>query len=120
MDLKVLLVEDDPASERLICALIRNVAREVIRVNNGKAAIEACEANPDIDLILMDIGIPGMNGFETTRMIRGFNPEVVIIAQTAFALDGDREKTLEAGCTDYISKPINKSSLFALLNKYFD
>jgi len=61
----------------------------------------------------------GMNGYETTRQIRQFNKDVVIIAQTAFGLSGDREKAIEAGCTDYITKPINKDELLALIGKYF-
>jgi hypothetical protein len=60
-----------------------------------------------------------MNGYETTRQIRKFNSEVIILAQTAFALTGDKEKALEAGCNDYIEKPINRVQLIGLVNKYF-
>jgi CheY-like chemotaxis protein len=67
----------------------------------------------------MDIQMPVMNGYEATRQIRQFNKDVVIIAQTAFGLSGDREKAVEAGCNDYISKPINKDELLALIQKYF-
>jgi CheY-like chemotaxis protein len=62
----------------------------------------------------------GMNGYETTRQIRKFNSAVIILAQTAFALTGDREKALEAGCNDYIEKPINRFLLVGLINKYFN
>ena len=68
----------------------------------------------------MDIQMPVMNGYEATRQIRKFNNDVIIIAQTAYALAGDREKAIEAGCNDYITKPINKNELFAvgLIEKY--
>jgi hypothetical protein len=64
--------------------------------------------------------MPDLNGYEATRQIRQFNKEVVIIAQTAFGLLGDREKALEYGCDDYISKPINKTELITLIKKYFN
>ena len=67
----------------------------------------------------MDIQIPGINGYDATRQIREFNTDVVIIAQTAYALSGDREKAIEAGCNDYIAKPINKDKFRALIKKYF-
>ena len=67
--------------------------------------------NPDIDLILMDIKMPDMNGYDATRKIREFNSEVIIIAQTAYAFSDDKEKALNAGCNDYISKPIDVGEL---------
>ncbi len=67
----------------------------------------------------MDIRMPDMGGYEATRQIRQFNSEVVIIAQTAYGLSGDRGKALEAGCNDYISKPIKKEELLGLIQKYF-
>jgi len=67
---------------------------------------------------LMDIAMPGMNGYEATREIREFNKDVIIIAQTAYALQGDKEKALKAGCNDYISKPIDKLKLHALIRKH--
>jgi len=70
-------------------------------------------------LVLMDIKMPIMDGYEATRQIRLFNKDVVIIAQTAFALTGDREKAIAAGCNDYISKPIKKNELMVLVQKYF-
>ena len=81
--------------------------------------MSVCRDNPDIDLILMDIKMPELDGYEATRQIRQFNREVTIIAQTAYALSGDREKALEAGCNDYISKPIKKEDLVELLLQYF-
>jgi CheY-like chemotaxis protein len=66
----------------------------------------------------MDIRMPDMDGYEATRQIRQFNTNVVIIAQTAYAFSGDNEKAIEAGCNDYISKPINKALLYELIKKH--
>ena len=117
--LKVLIAEDDEGSAMLIDMTIRILSNEVLRVKNGIEAIEACRNNPDIDLVLMDIKMPDMNGYEATRQIREFNTNVVIIAQTAYTLTGDQEKAIEAGCNDYLSKPIKKDQLVMLLEKYF-
>jgi len=68
----------------------------------------------------MDIQMPEMNGYEATRQIRQFNKKVIIIAQTAFGLTGDREKSLDAGCNDYITKPIDQTKLESLIQKYFN
>ena len=118
-DLKILVVEDEDASYKLINIFLSKISRAIIHANNGIQAIEACKNNSDIDLILMDIKMPRMDGYKATKLIRQFNKDVVIIAQTAYSLSGDREKTIEAGCNDYISKPINKASLYKLIDKYF-
>ncbi len=118
-NLKILIAEDDETSEMLISITVKEFSKEVIKVRTGNEAIEICRTNPDLDLILMDIQMPGMNGYEATRQIRLFNKSVVIIAQTAFGLFGDREKAIEAGCNDYISKPIKKDELLSLIKKYF-
>ena len=117
--LKVLIAEDDVISEMLITIDVENFSKEILKAKNGLEAIEVCRNNPDTDLILMDIQMPVMNGHEATRQIRQFNKDVVIIAQTAFGLSGDREKAIEAGCNAYISKPIKKDELLSLIQKYF-
>jgi CheY-like chemotaxis protein len=71
-------------------------------------------------LVLMDIGMPEMDGNEVTRQIHQFNNDVIIIAQTAYGFSSDREKTIEAGCSDYISKPINKTLLYELIKKHIN
>jgi CheY-like chemotaxis protein len=118
-DLKILIAEDDEPSERLISIIVNEFSKEVIKVKTGIEAVETCRNNPDLDLILMDIQMPDLNGHEATLQIRQFNKGVVIIAQTAFGLYGDREKAIESGCNDYISKPINKAELLKLILKYF-
>ncbi|MFZ4521348.1 MAG: ATP-binding protein [Bacteroidales bacterium] len=116
--IKIMVVEDDEISRQLITIVVKGLSSEIIQVKTGVEAIEVCRANPDTDLILMDIRMPGMNGHEATRQIRMFNSNVVIIAHTAYGMTGDRRKALEAGCTDYISKPINKEGLLELIKKY--
>jgi PAS domain S-box-containing protein len=118
-NLKILIVEDDEVSHILLENNLRKISKELLHAKTGIEAIEACKKNPDIDLILMDLRMPVLNGYEATRQIRQFNNEVVIIAQTAFALTGDREEAIELGCNDYITKPINKAELFALMQKHF-
>ena len=117
--LKILIAEDDEVSEMLIKIVIENFAKEILTVKSGLEAIEICRHHTDIDLILMDIQLPRMSGYEATRQIREFNKDVVILAQTAFGLSGDREKAIEAGCNDYVTKPINNQKLLALIQQYF-
>jgi CheY-like chemotaxis protein len=118
--LKILAAEDDKISRRLISAIVKENSKELLVARTGIEAVDICRNNPDIDLILMDMQMPGLNGYEATQQIREFNKTVIIIAQSAFGLSDDREKSIAAGCSDYISKPINKSELLALIYKYFN
>ena len=117
-NLKILIAEDDDISARMLTININEYSNQITRVRTGQEAVEICQKNSDIDLILMDIQMPVLNGYEATRLIRKFNKEVFIIAQTAFGNFGDREKAIEAGCNDYIAKPISKYDLFVLIKKY--
>ena len=117
-NLKILIAEDDKTSEMLIAMNVEKYAKEIIKVETGLEAIEACRNTPDIDLILMDLQMPEMGGYEATREIRKFNKDVIIIAETAFAMPDDREKAIVAGCNDYISKPINAALLKELIEKH--
>ena len=117
--LKILIAEDEEVSRTYISIIVNNFYHEILNAKTGIEAVELCRQNTDIDLILMDIKMPDMDGYEATRRIREFNKDVIIIAQTAYGLTGDREKALESGCNDYISKPINKTKLQTLIQKYF-
>jgi len=117
-NLELLIVEDEETSSYFLEIILKNRFREIIFAKTGKEAIEICRNNPEIDIVLMDIKMPEMNGYEATREIRKFNKEVVIIAQTAFALAGDKEKAIEAGCDDYIPKPIDKELLLEMINHH--
>lgn len=119
LNLKILIAEDDETSEFLMELMVENFAREIIKVRTGPETIEACRNNPDIDLIMMDIQMPVIGGYEATKQIRQFNEKVIIIAQTAYGLSGDRERAIDAGCNDYIPKPIDGDLLNELIQKYF-
>ncbi|NOY50553.1 MAG: PAS domain S-box protein [Chlorobi bacterium] len=114
-EIKVLIVEDEEFSDLYITLLLRNLNTEILHASNGKTAVEIMKQNPDIDLLLMDIKMPVMNGYEATERIREFNDDVIIIAQTAYALEGDKEKALASGCTDYISKPIDEKEFMEMI-----
>lgn len=118
--LKILVVEDDKMSEFFITTILKHMASQFLYATSGVEAVKISQSNPDIHLIMMDIKMPGMNGYDATRLIRQFNNDVIIIAQTAYAQTGDSEKAIEAGCNEYISKPINKEKLRSLINKYFN
>ena len=117
-NLKILIVEDDEISHSLLSLTLDKISSEVLHAITGVEAVEACKNNSDLDLVLMDIRMPRMDGLEATRQIRQFNKSIIIIAQTAFGFVSDREKALVAGCNDYISKPINKTLLFELIKKH--
>ncbi len=117
--LNILIVEDDKYSEMLIIKMFEGFTKKILKAKTGIEAEEVCRKNPDIDLVLMDLNMPGMDGYEATRKIRQFNKNVVIIAQTASALFGDREKSIAAGCNNYISKPIDIVGLRKMVNNYF-
>lgn len=114
-NLKILIAEDDETSEMLIRMSISMFCNDIFIARTGIEAIEICRNNPDIDLVLMDIKMPEMDGYTAIRNIRQFNKDVPIIAQSAFALSGDRERAFEAGCDEYISKPFNKAALTILV-----
>jgi len=118
-DLKILIAEDDENSEKLLEVFVQNYCVEILIAKTGWEAVDICHKYPELDLVLMDIKLPEMDGYEATRQIRYFNKNLVIIAQTAFAQRGDRETALAAGCNDYISKPIKKDLLASMIKKHF-
>ena len=116
--LTILVAEDDQTSELFITEVLSPIAKNLIKVNNGHDVVKSVQENLDIDVVLMDIKMPGLDGYKATSEIRKFNQEVVIIAQTAFGLAGDKEKALDAGFNDYIAKPIKQELLFQLIAKH--
>ncbi len=116
---KILIVEDDETSSLHLSLTMKKIAKEIIYAKSGKKAVEICKAHPEIELILMDIKLPEMDGYTATKLIRKFNSNIIIIAQTAYALAGEKQKALDAGCNGYLSKPIDTQALFTELNQYF-
>ena len=114
----LLIAEDDDFSFIYIEKLLRNDSK-ILRACNGQEAVDLCKKHPDINLVLMDIKMPVMNGIEATLLIKSFRTDLPIIAISAYAQSGNEFKIKEAGCDDYLSKPINKAELFSLIKKYF-
>ncbi len=118
----ILLAEDNPTNQKLAIRLLQKAGYPVDVVSTGKEAITAVQ-NKKYKLVLMDVQMPEMDGFEATRRIRELSPEFMnlpIVAMTAYAMSGDRERCLEAGMNDYLSKPLNVDELFKVIEHYSD
>lgn len=115
--LTILVAEDDEASFEYLSVLLAKWETELIHCKKGEEVLEQLNSKTGVDLILMDIKMPGMGGLEATREIRKKNGTIPIIAQTAHAFTTDKERALEAGCNDYISKPIQGKELMRLIMK---
>jgi CheY-like chemotaxis protein len=117
-DIQVLVAEDEESSFRYIEKMLHEVGITVLRAVNGQEAIDITNSNENIQLIIMDIKMPVKNGIEATREIKKLKPLLPIVATTAFMMPGDRQIYQEAGCNDYISKPIKQKELFMMIEKY--
>jgi CheY-like chemotaxis protein len=117
--LNILIAEDDEQSSQFLNILVESISKNIFSTVTGPETLALFKKNPDIDLILMDVQMPGMDGLEVTRQIRKFNKKIIIIAQTAFAMAADEEKALQAGCDAYLSKPLKKEKLMNLINRFF-
>jgi PAS domain S-box-containing protein len=116
--ISILIVEDDNDNLEFLRRLIQKFGARVVIAKNGREAIKAVETDNQIRLVLMDIRLPDIDGFETTQRIKEINPRLPVIAQTAYAMYNDRDICLENGCDDYMSKPLNKDILFKKINQY--
>jgi PAS domain S-box-containing protein len=117
---KILVAEDDDINFVYMERLLLRTNATILRAANGQEAVDIYNSGETIDLILMDINMPFMNGLEATHIIRSKNPKIPIIAVTAYSLSGDRETCLAAGCNDYIPKPIRRDELFVKLNHFLE
>lgn len=114
---KILIVEDDGSSRLYLNKILERTGASVINATDGKEAIDAIIANPGIDIILMDIQLPVIDGYGAAKRIREIRNDVIIIAQTAYSLLGDREKIIASGFDDYIVKPLFPDQLIEKLIK---
>ncbi len=114
----ILVAEDEDMNVAYMQEVLAETKANVLWARNGQEAVDSMKAHPEIDLILMDIKMPVMNGYDATRAIREFNKDVVIIAQTAYALTGEKEKTIAAGCNYYLTKPIEINVLLNTLSGF--
>ena len=117
--LKTLIVENDSNSTAMLGVIVKHLSKKILYAGNGNEAVNTFRNNPDIDLILMDIQMPEMDGYTATRKIRELDSNVIIIVQTANVHPSERKKAIEAGCDDYISKPIIKNELLKIIDKCF-
>jgi two-component system cell cycle response regulator DivK len=116
----ILIVEDVESNYLYLNAVLTKLDAHIEWVKNGLEAVNFAKDHPETDLILMDLQMPEMNGYDASREIKKIYPEMIIIAQTAFAMSDDRSKALEAGCDDYLAKPIRSKDLLDTVNKYLN
>jgi len=117
-EVNLLVVDDDAASFEVIKYMLENEGFRLYHAKSGEEALDFFSTQKDLDLILMDIKMPGIDGHETTRNIRKIDRDIPVIAQTAHALSGDAEKSLASGCNDYLAKPIKKEVLLKKIRKH--
>lgn len=113
----ILIVEDDDTSLEYLSTVLKSRISELFIAKTGKEAIEQVKANENIKLVLMDIKMPEMNGFDATRSIKKINPKLPVIVTTAYIYPEDKENAEQAGCDGFITKPVNKNELFDLMLK---
>jgi len=114
----ILIAEDEIVNFMFLEVLFEETGAILKHASDGAQAIEAVKTNPNINVILMDIKMPNVNGLEATKQIKAMRPQLPVIAQTAYAMQDDEYKALQAGCNDYISKPIDATKLISLMKKY--
>ena len=114
----ILIAEDDNLNYSLFYTSLRKTGVKILHAENGKQAIDLCREHPEIDLIIMDGMMPVMNGFDATRQIRMFRPDVPIILLTAYVSSASIHGAVESGCNDYLSKPISQETLQTTLQKW--
>lgn len=114
----VLIVEDEEVNYKYLELVIQKTEAKILYAQNGNQAIKLAEKHPEINIVLMDIKLPDLNGYEVTKIITSKRKTLPVIAQTAFAMSGDPDKAISAGCVDYISKPIDAVKLLRLMSRY--
>ncbi len=115
-----LITEDEEVNFFYLKTLLKSTSARIIRAKNGQEALDIINSSERIDLILMDINMPVMDGLEATRLIKSTHPEIPIIAQTAYTMSEDRNKCLQAGFNEYLAKPIRKNTLFPIMSGFLD
>lgn len=116
----IMIVEDVRTNHMLIDRILRRTSANLLWAMDGEKAVQMARDNDNIDLILMDIRLPKMNGYDATKEIRKFRLDVPIIAQTAYVMPEEKGKVLSVGCNDLLTKPIRKNQLLAAVSKYID
>ena len=115
---KILIAEDDRISFEYFKEILKDEHAEILLAKTGAEAVKLCKSDYDIDLVFMDIKMPKMDGREATKEIKDCRPDLPIIAQTAYALDDERKTILHEGFDAYLTKPIQRKEVQAVLDKY--
>lgn len=115
----LLIAEDDHFSFLYLREILSATRVKIVYADNGIRAFSECLKNPEISVVLMDIKMPVVNGLESTRLIKKYKPQMKVIAQTAFAMADDKMRCINAGCDDYITKPVNSELLLRKLSDIF-
>jgi len=118
-DKVILVAEDMEMNFVLLKKSLERTNVTVLRARNGREMIDMVKSNHNIDMVLLDMGMPVMDGYEATRLLRAEGNQIPIIAQTAFAMDNEKNKVLVAGCNDFVENPINTEILFNKINSLF-
>jgi PAS domain S-box-containing protein len=118
--LTILVVEDDDVNFLYLEEILTNLELKVLHAKNASEALELFKKYPKIKIVLMDIKLPDMSGYEATKKLKQLNPNLIIIAQTAYAMSGDRDKAIASGCNEYIAKPIKQEDIIELVMKYIN
>jgi CheY-like chemotaxis protein len=116
--INILVAEDEEYNYLYISEILSLYNVHILRAYDGKMALDLCSSHPELNLVLMDVRMPVMDGYEATRRIKQIRPFLPVIAQTAYALDSDRRQALDEGFDDYITKPVSDSLLLELIEKY--
>jgi hypothetical protein len=117
-NITLLIAEDDYTSFLLIQEMLDDKSFTLLNARNGKEVVDTVENRDDIDLVLMDIKMPVMNGYDATKEIKKMKPDLPVIAQTAFASNQDKQEAFEAGCDEYVAKPISEEKFFSLIHSF--
>jgi len=118
-DKVILVVEDEPACQLFFRTILRTTDVKLFFASRGEQALNFVKQVPKIDMVLMDIKLPGIDGIETAKKIKEIRPEIPVIIQTAYALNTEKERAMEAGCDDFLTKPIQVESLFEKMDRIF-
>lgn len=114
----ILIVDDEKTAHQLYKLMLRKKGYKLFHAESGREALDVYKKHPEIKIILMDIKMPDMNGYEATKEIRKTDKNTIIIAQTAYALAADRKKAFESGCNDHLAKPVDRIELLSKLEEY--
>ncbi|MCF8365598.1 MAG: response regulator [Bacteroidales bacterium] len=107
----ILIVEDVESNFRYLKQALDKTGAKILHAQTGGEAVDICANNIDIDLVLMDLHLPGISGYDATREIKKIRKDITVIAQTAFVFSGEKQKCIDVGCDDYIAKPIRSDEL---------